>query len=411
MPVPEFSEKEWKKVRPDSLKDSGIAKAIDRFTKTCKRDPSHLEQAEDFIAYSDATRDFLDAIKTAQSKTKGKESHDAVKDLLEDWKGKLNDFQNELDKTNKIVLETAAFALHNENRRKANQEYHLQTETNVKHGFEKTDKALKDFASAVRDKNLRIASIQYDKALSGVDDIRQALSKKLFKEMQKFFGKKFGVPPKDIQLHPDVSAWQRDVAKYDTMAEKMDLAFSRLENEVFQAEVDPKGGSEEYQRVMKEVRQRYKEIASEIAAKVGQSKNLVRDCEALEKLCSHTGLTSQAIPQLTRIVDKSKELNQAILDLEQSIIDLLEETRNTSSPTRKRAVDAGVTPEDQEAMLEPLMNVAYKNNKANINNFKLARQAIDNGLDLLVERFSFQPAQDEIDRIDKKVYRAKSSLG
>lgn len=411
MPVPDFSEKEWKKVRPDSLKDSGIAKAIDRFAKTCKRDPSHLEQAEDFIAYSDATREFLEAIKTAQSKTKGKESHDAVKELLDDWKSKLTQFQSEIDRTNKVVLETAAFALYNENRRKANHEYHVQTETNVKHGFEKTDKALKDFAAAVREKNLRMASIHYDKALSGVDDIRQAISKKMFKEMQKFFGKKFNVPPKDIQPHPDINAWQRDVGKYDTMSDKMDLAFSTLENEVFQAEVQPSGGTEEYQRVMKEVRQRYKDIASEIAEKVGQSKGLVQDCETLEKLCSHPGLTKDAIPQLTRIVDKSKALNQEILKVEQSIIDLLEETRNTSSPTRKRAVDAGVTKEDQEAMLEPLMNVAYKNNKANIKNFKLAREAIENGLDLLVERFAFQAAQDEIDRIESKAYRAKSSLG
>jgi hypothetical protein len=101
--MPEFSQKEWRKTRPDSLKDSGIAKGIKRFNKTCQQKASRLFDADEIQDYLDAIQTMADAIDAARAKTKTKSSHDAVKALLADWSQRLDDYRREVEAAQILV--------------------------------------------------------------------------------------------------------------------------------------------------------------------------------------------------------------------------------------------------------------------------------------------------------------------
>ncbi len=62
-------------------------------------------------------------------------------------------------------------------------------------------------------------------------------------------------------------------------------------------------------------------------------------------------------------------------------------------------------------MLEPFMTFAYKGNKACLAQTKLAKDRIYEGLEVLAEKFEYQAAQAELDKMDKGDYKVKSSLG
>jgi signal recognition particle subunit SEC65 len=398
-PVPEFTAKVWRKVRPDSLKKHGMGKAVKQFNVTCQKTASRLFDADEIASYLDAITTLSDAIEGARRDTKEKKGHDAVKELLDNWRDQLSDYQREVEE-----------ARDKSNLRRAADDYHTLTGDNVANGFQKVLGNRGDFTTALEDGNLLLASAKYDLVQKGILDVESALSKNYHQRQANFYGQQYGVAPGQIPKHPDTDTWRTKVAEYAGLLDDMDDEFAAVEDDVFGKHGEPTGGDEQYKKVITEVHQRYREIALEIRDGVPRAKEFVRQATDFLGRCTAPELAAES-PQLDELAAAARELNWEMLELEQGLVDLLEESRHSNSPTRKRAKDAGVTQEDEAALLAPFMSVAYKHNKACLTSLNRAKLMVYDGLLSLVERFQVDAASNELRKMDESDYRVQSSLG
>lgn len=399
MPVPDFTEKAWRKVRPDSLKKHGVAKAVKQFKRTCQKTASRLFDADEIASYIAAIANMSNAIEAAQGDTKGKKGHDAVKELLNSWRDQLEDY--------KCEVEEAEFK---SNLWRATDAYHTLIGDNVDHGFEKVIDNRNQFTAALEDGNLLIAAAKYDLVQKDILDVESALSKKSHKRQADLYGQRYNVASDQIPEHPDKGKWRAQISECAGLLEEMDAEFAKAEHEIFSIDGEPTGGDEHYKQVITQVHQRYKEIALKIRNRVPEAKAFAQQAAEFLGNCNVPELVAES-DQLDQLATAAVDLNSTMMEFEQQIVDLLEESRNQDSRTRKRAKDAGITEQDDAVLLAPFMNVASKHSKACLTSLRRAKLMVYDGLLTLVERFQVDAANDELSKMTGDQYRVQSSLG
>jgi capsule polysaccharide export protein KpsE/RkpR len=279
---------------------------------------------------------------------------------------------------------------------------------NVELGIQNIDENAERFRNFIQAKNQIGAMTAWKAVQKKIDLLKKACTAREVKHQAEVAGQQYGVPAKLLPPLAKLNQYKTQTRERETLLPAMETQIDELNEEILSQTHEISGTNPNYRKIIGEVHQGYKDVAKAMKVVTRDIRALGERSKTFHQIAFREGLAKPAVP---KAVQAGKAINEALLKQEEKIVEQLNQHRNKTSPLRKKALDAGLTKEDDDHLLVPLMQAAYAENtkcQAAIVDIKLE---VEEGIEHLAETFDSDEARAELQTMLSGAYRVETGLG
>ncbi len=361
----------WRKTRIEEAEGSGVAKAIAQFEKAWPKKLSEVDQTSAPPAF-EAIKVMRKALTTAEEKSKKAAKADPKKrtatlNLIGSWREELDAYENALHLAYGKSLTT----------RIANRV--IETlERVVPNSLEEIESKTKQFELALKQRDLTKAYKFQTDASKSVRVLAAQLTPKGVKEQISYACRDLkldvnvnNVPMKEC-MPKHMPDWKKQLEKLDTRFEVLEIELDKLEASDDGADAETAAGSPEYKKNLKLVISDYTGVVATC------QETIATILEVQKRFTKLQGMADQARQANPKVFDQAIQKMRDIIDNQEKQMRIeVEKIRTNDGEFVKKKNNLGITQEDTNKFLVPILNKMFSKNLRAIKLMSTLRNGLD----------------------------------